>query len=234
MPTGSDVVKLANKHIGGKYVFGVKAPKNNADWKGPWDCAEFASWVTYQLTGILVGCTNNQSDPALADAYSGAWARDAATLGKAISLGQAKGTAGAVLIRKPNDSAIGHVAFSRGDGSTIEAHSKNTGVSVRKVDGRHWDLAMVLPLVTYPSPLPELVYAPPTEVVWRLTSPPMHGGLVRKLQVALKKRGFNPGAIDGIYGPHTEAAVRAYQLSMGLVPDGEAGAVTIKKLGLVA
>ena len=43
-----------------------------------------------------------------------------------------------------------------------------------------------------------------------------------------------PDKIDGVFGPHTEAAVRAYQLQSGLVADGEAGRVTLAKLGLGA
>ena len=73
MITGIDVVKLANKHLGEQYILGAFAPKDNEKWKGPWDCAEFASWVLFQTTGLLLGCTNNDANPATADAYSGAW-----------------------------------------------------------------------------------------------------------------------------------------------------------------
>jgi hypothetical protein len=39
-----------------RYVLGAFAPKDNANWTGPWDCAEFASWVTFQASGLLLGC----------------------------------------------------------------------------------------------------------------------------------------------------------------------------------
>jgi peptidoglycan hydrolase-like protein with peptidoglycan-binding domain len=60
----------------------------------------------------------------------------------------------------------------------------------------------------------------------------MHGALVTALQKALKKHGFDPGEIDGVFGPHTEAAVRAFQLMSRLVADGEAGKMTLGKLGV--
>ena len=45
-----------------------------------------------------------------------------------------------------------------------------------------------------------------------------------ELQTSLTKRGFELGSIDGKVGPKTRAAIRAYQLSVGLRPDGYANA----------
>ncbi|WP_295636837.1 peptidoglycan-binding protein [uncultured Methylibium sp.] len=232
MATGSDLVKLGNRHLGETYKLGAFAPKDNARWKGPWDCAEFASWLVFQTTGLLVGCTDNAANPARADAYSGAWARDAQASRRPVSLGQARATAGAVLVRKPAPGGIGHVAISRGDGSTVEAHSERRGVTTDKVDGRRWDLAMRVPLIDYPDELPVAVFRPPAALILRLRFPPMQGALIRKMQQALRVRGFDPGDVDGVFGPHTDAAVRSFQLQAGLVPDGEAGPRTLGKLGL--
>ncbi|MBX5481115.1 MAG: peptidoglycan-binding protein [Myxococcaceae bacterium] len=52
------------------------------------------------------------------------------------------------------------------------------------------------------------------------------GAAVRELQQLLKARGFNPGPIDGVYGPKTRAAVIAFQKANGLVADGIAGPKT--------
>jgi peptidoglycan L-alanyl-D-glutamate endopeptidase CwlK len=52
------------------------------------------------------------------------------------------------------------------------------------------------------------------------------GPEVKKLQKKLKALGFNPGRIDGAYGPVTKAAVRAFQRSRGLPADGIAGLLT--------
>ena len=234
MPTAQDLLKLANKHVGETYILGAFAPKDNPNWRGPWDCAEFVSWLTFQTTGLLLGCTNNADSPPRADAYSGAWARDAAVAGRPLSLGQAKATPGAVLVRRPPPKGIGHVAISQGDGTTVEAHSAKLGVTNQKVDGRRWDLAMLLPLVEYPEPLPIAIFSPPSGMVLRLTFPPMHGEMIVSLQKALKAAGFDPGDIDGVFGPHTEAALRGYQLKSSLNPDGEAGKITLTKLGLAA
>ena len=74
MKTGQDCLNLAQTKIGQKYVFGVDVPTNNPNWDGPWDCAEFVTWVVYQVSGKLYGCVDNHN-PANCDAYTGAWAR---------------------------------------------------------------------------------------------------------------------------------------------------------------
>ena len=59
------------------------------------------------------------------------------------------------------------------------------------------------------------------------------GSEVAKLQAQLQELGFNPGPIDGRFGPATEAAVLAFQKSAGLLADGIAGPRTQGALGLV-
>jgi len=56
---------------------------------------------------------------------------------------------------------------------------------------------------------------------------------VKNLQRKLKELGFNPGAIDGDFGPGAQAAVLAFQKSKGLLADGVAGPSTLSALGLV-
>jgi peptidoglycan hydrolase-like protein with peptidoglycan-binding domain len=60
------------------------------------------------------------------------------------------------------------------------------------------------------------------------------GPEVAKLQETLREFGFNPGLIDGDFGPATKAAVIAFQKSAGLLADGIAGPRTQGALGLVA
>lgn len=55
------------------------------------------------------------------------------------------------------------------------------------------------------------------------------GPLVRDLQYKLKEKGFNIVA-DGIFGPRTEDAVKAFQKKYGLKVDGIAGPATYKAL----
>lgn len=49
---------------------------------------------------------------------------------------------------------------------------------------------------------------------------------VRELQQALAREGFDPGDVDGKFGPKTERAVRAFQRANGLEVDGVVGTRT--------
>ena len=54
---------------------------------------------------------------------------------------------------------------------------------------------------------------------------------VAGLQVALRAYGFYGGPVDGVRGPATESAIRAFQREHGLTPDGVAGKLTRRALG---
>lgn len=56
------------------------------------------------------------------------------------------------------------------------------------------------------------------------------GSDVRELQRMLQIRGFRPGALDGVYGRHTQEAVKAYQRSVGLPMVGVVGPQTTASL----
>ncbi len=101
MATGIDLLRLAETRIGEKYE-NILVPKDNPNWHGPWDCAEFASWVVYQNTRNLYGTFNNNGNPATADSYSGQWAEDVKT-GRLQGTDKqtANNTPGIILIRKP-------------------------------------------------------------------------------------------------------------------------------------
>lgn len=63
-----------------------------------------------------------------------------------------------------------------------------------------------------------------------LRVPFYHGRDVYTLQQALSTLGFSCGDVDGIFGAHTEAALRRFQMNMGLPDDGIAGAFTFRAL----
>ncbi|MGF1610817.1 MAG: peptidoglycan-binding protein [Kiloniellales bacterium] len=58
--------------------------------------------------------------------------------------------------------------------------------------------------------------------------------LVKRLQIVLTENGYEPGPVDGIMGPKTAAALKAYQAANGLVPDGRVGEDTLQSLGLLS
>ena len=68
--------------------------------------------------------------------------------------------------------------------------------------------------------------------VLALHTPYCRGDDAKQVQQALLARGYAPGAADGVYGPGTERAIRAFQKDAGLTADGKAGAKTFAALGL--
>lgn len=58
------------------------------------------------------------------------------------------------------------------------------------------------------------------------------GSTVKTLQQKLKNWGYYTGAVDGIYGAKTVAAVKYFQRKNGLTADGIAGAKTLAAMGI--
>ena len=58
------------------------------------------------------------------------------------------------------------------------------------------------------------------------------GAQVRTVQTKLKNWGYYTGAVDGIYGPKTVAAVKYFQRKNGLAEDGVVGAKTAAAMGV--
>jgi membrane-bound lytic murein transglycosylase B len=52
----------------------------------------------------------------------------------------------------------------------------------------------------------------------------------KEMQALLTKAGFSTGGVDGMVGPMTQRAIRAYQAARGDVPDGFASLSLLKKL----
>ena len=55
---------------------------------------------------------------------------------------------------------------------------------------------------------------------------------MRSIQAALTENGFNPGPTDGVPGPSTRAAIRAFQASIDVVADGFADTDLLALLGI--
>jgi phage tail tape-measure protein len=57
-------------------------------------------------------------------------------------------------------------------------------------------------------------------------------GVVRSAQEALNNKGYNVGAVDGVWGPNTESAVRQFQQAQGLQQSGRLDQQTLSALGI--
>ncbi len=144
---GSDLLALAKTRVGETYVYGAHVPLQDANWHGPWDCAEFVTWVVYQLTGNIYGCIDNTAqDP---DPYTGGWRQDvlSGTVDK-ILVSKAASTPGAILLRYREGGK--HVVFCVGDSSTIEAKGSEYGVCTSRVGSiSAWDYGILIPGIKY-------------------------------------------------------------------------------------
>lgn len=225
MPSGTGLVERARTRVGQKYR-NILVPKNDGNWQGPWDCAEFMSWLVYQESGMLYGCFSETGNPALMEAYTGAWQSDSKRRGIRVPVQRAAALPGGILLRyPPAPGTMGHIALSDGEGKAIEAHSTKHGVTDRfDISGRHWDTGVLLPGFEYADGEPFEV-APPT-FIYKLNAPNMRTDVIRAIQTALAAAGFSLGPIDGVFGPNTAAAVAAFQASKGLVVDGQVGPAT--------
>ena len=58
------------------------------------------------------------------------------------------------------------------------------------------------------------------------------GNAVTTIQTKLRRWGYFDGPVDGIYGSGTAQAIRYFQQTNGLTPDGVAGPATLKALGM--
>ena len=229
MPTGREMLELARRHIGEKYE-NVLVPKNNANWKGPWDCAEFMSWLVFQTAGFLYGCLNNDAKPDIADAYTGAWRDDSARLGRRVPYQRAAAIVGGIVLRyPPGPDKMGHIVLCDGTGGTVEAMGHEFGIAVGTVHRRRWNTGLLVPGIEYDENVTHIeVIRPPS--VYHINAPNVDRSVVRDIQRALLAAGIDPGPVNGTYGAETAAAVAAFQQSKGLVVDGEVGAKTAKAL----
>ncbi len=68
--------------------------------------------------------------------------------------------------------------------------------------------------------------------VFALSKIGSRGEEVRKIQTALKEKGYFDSKVDGIFGTITKKAVERFQKANGLTVDGIAGEKTLKALGI--
>lgn len=144
MTTGQELVDLAMTQRGKRYIFGfeVQPGFNNFVNAAAWDCSELVE-RTCGLKGVYIpDGSNNQRQFC-----------------KSITVDKGLATPGALLFIGGN--ATHHVAFSRGDGSTIEAKGSKWGVIVQENNKGRFDRAGLIPGVTYPGQVTGATMTPP-------------------------------------------------------------------------
>ena len=146
--TGKDLIELAESRIGEEYIYGANVDIFDPDWHGPWDCAEFATWIVYQVTGKVYGCVDNGDTEDL-EPYTGGWKRDVVRgVVKKIPVAKTVDTPGALILRYRQGGK--HIVFSCGNGRTIEAKSSMWGVCRAYVGSTwNWDYGILVSGVKY-------------------------------------------------------------------------------------
>jgi peptidoglycan hydrolase-like protein with peptidoglycan-binding domain len=64
------------------------------------------------------------------------------------------------------------------------------------------------------------------------TTPGLNAAAIRNIEDRLKTFGYYNGAVDGLWGPNIEGAVRDFQEGRGLQPSGQVTPATVAALGL--
>ncbi len=109
-----------------------------------------------------------------------------------------------------------HMGLYAGAGEVIEAHGTVKGVIRSTLSG--WDEWGELALVDYTGVAPETVRLPPPTL-----KSGSRGTEVTALQERLIRLGLDPGKADGIFGPNTRSAVKAFQKAADIAADGIVG-----------
>ncbi len=232
MVTARTVLDIALAQQGKPYIFGTEA---FGEAPRAFDCSELVEWA----------CGRAGVSPRVPDGSWIQW-RHCRGHGTLVSVAEALRVPGALLFRfSGGDPAQGrprfaHVAFSLGDGRTIEARGSAYGVGVFSGFGRGWTAAGRIPGVVHdaeaivpstPAPWPPQVgeglvaqvlaaFARASRHVLRVGS---RGEAVKIAQRLLAAAGFDPGPADGVFGSRTKSAVRRFQAAHGLSPDGVVG-----------
>lgn len=66
---------------------------------------------------------------------------------------------------------------------------------------------------------------------WPRDLQPLTRAQVEQMQRLLAQRGFSTGGVDGRVGPMTRGAIRSFQSSIGVVPDGYASTALLARMG---
>ncbi len=142
------------------------------------------------------------------------------------AVGKNELAAGDLVFRKyATNSRIYHVGVYMGDGFVVHSKGRDEGVVREAIGKTGWNRFGRLKCLG-----DSAAAAGYYRLLKNTARPYMTGADVMAVQAALLDNGHNPGGIDGVYGPATEAAVKAYQSRNGLEADGIVGPKTWDKL----
>ncbi len=131
----------------------------------------------------------------------------------------------------------GHIGVYMGNGKVIESGGTNNGVVLSRLTApatnKKWTNWGKMADVDYS--VTNNPNEPEAPTLWlgrllKLTGPYLNGDDVAQVQIALTLKGYDPGTIDGVYGPYTQRAVKEFQKASGLVVDGIVGEKTAAAL----
>jgi N-acetylmuramoyl-L-alanine amidase len=212
-PTAEEFVQKCLEERGDEYEWGGEyTPGTPANQTREWDCSGLVYTKLKEL-GL---------DPPRSSTQQLKWCRQNDTI---IPLEEAIRTRGALLLRE------GHVAVSLGDGKTIESMGEKQGVGIfSATDHRTFTVGGLVPGLTYGRNRVPPAQAQPRTPVQPTPYPILRRGSsgsdVQFLQQKLKELGYDPGPVDGDFGPRTERTVKDFQAASGLVVDGVVGPQT--------
>jgi N-acetylmuramoyl-L-alanine amidase len=231
MTTGADLYALASRFAGLPYRLGSEVNKYSVDYiiqnRIPLDCSELVE-RTCDALGVrptMVDGAYNQKQFCRAN-------HTITTVDRAIH------TRGALLGIDRGAGAVNHIAFSDGNGGTMEAANRHAGCGHFRSAGR-FNWGGLVPGVNYgvntPS-LPPVVQKPPTTITLpgrQTIQRGARGHLVECLVWELVA--ISGAAVDGnaFFGSKTEEAVKNFQRFFKLQVDGVAGPKTWRTLDLV-
>lgn len=141
------------------------------------------------------------------------------------------GAAAPSMAQSPVEDAIGGAILGAG----VAAISKgNVGTGALVGAGGGLLLGSVRRANQRPYYAPRRAYRPPAHVTPRPYRPvvvaPRVSQLVADTQYSLTNLGYDPGPVDGLMGPGTRAAVRAYQRDAGLLVTGRISKQLLKHI----
>jgi cell wall-associated NlpC family hydrolase len=218
-----DVLLCALAQKGDRYVFGAEVPLTAQD-ASAWDCSELVEWA----------CGRAGVSPKVLDGAFNQWAQINAK-GGLTSVAEGINTRGALLFvgsgKGVGREAITHVAFSLGDGTTIEARGKKWGVGCWPAANR-FDFAGRIPGVDYGGGHAPLTTPPPAKFppFQHLVKLGMADDFVRAVQQRLVDRGWKSITVNGVFDEATDRVVRLFQGEKALEVDGKVGSKTWEAL----